>query len=150
MALSYNYEKCDESNWTEDDRNIAGQFCWTLMAVGTNNVTEKNKDEIIFRLMFLQNIGMGVYTKDQTLERYIDIVNKMVGYGTNVGNETRRKWISYKIKYFAERIQNNIDNERREEERATGGGREEGGRDGRELEGRTGPEPKQQRGGSGE
>ena len=117
MALSYNYEKCDDSNWTEDDRNIAGQFCWTLMAVGTNNVTEKNKDEIIFRLMFLQNIGMGVYTKDQTLERYIDIVNKMVGYGTNVGNETRRKWIFYKIKYFAERIQNNIDNERREEER---------------------------------
>ena len=87
------------------------------MAVGTNNVTEKNKDEIVLRLMFLQNIGMGVYTKDQTLERYIDIVNKMVGYGTNVGNETRRKWISYKIKYFAERIQKDIDNERREEER---------------------------------
>ena len=44
MALSYNYEKCDDSNWTEDDRNIAGQFCWTLMAVEMQDVTEKNKN----------------------------------------------------------------------------------------------------------
>ena len=119
MALSYNYEKCDDSNWTKDDRNIAGQFAWSLMHVGMQNVTEKNKDEIVFRLMFLQNIGMGAYTKDQTLERYIDIVNKMVGYGTNVGNENRRKWISYKIKYFAREIQNDIDieKEKQEEER---------------------------------
>ena len=119
MALSYNYEKCDDSNWTKDDRNIAGQFCWSLTHVGMQNVTEKNKDEIVFRLMFLQNIGMGAYTKDQTLERYIDIVNKMVGYGTNVGNENRRKWISYKIKYFAREIQNDIDieKEKQEEER---------------------------------
>ena len=119
MALSYNYEKCDDSNWTEDDRNIARNFCWSLMAIGMQDVTEKNKNEILFRLMFLQKIGLGVYTEDQTLERYIDIVNKMVGYGTNVGNETRRKWISYKIKYFAEGVQNEIDNEkrRREEER---------------------------------
>tara|TARA_R100000306_G_C4287916_1_gene98512 strand:- start:83 stop:451 length:369 start_codon:yes stop_codon:yes gene_type:complete len=119
MALSYNYEKCDDSNWTKDDRNIAGQFAWSLMAVGTQNVTEKNKDEIIFRLMFLQNIGMGVYIKDQTLERYIDVVNKMIGYSTNVGNENRRKWISYKIKYFAREIQNDIDikKQKQEEER---------------------------------
>ena len=116
MALSYNYEKCDDSNWTKDDHNIARNFCWSLMAVGMQDVTEKNKNEILFRLMFLQKIGLGVYTEDQTLERYIDIVNKMVGYGTNVGNETRRKWISYKIKYFAQRVQNEIDNEKRERE----------------------------------
>ena len=116
MALSYNYEKCDDSNWTKDDHNIARNFCWTLMAVGMQDVTEKNKNEILFRLMFLQKLDLGVYTKDQTLERYIDIVNKMVGYGTNVGNETRRKWISYKIKYFAQGVQNEIDNEKRKRE----------------------------------
>ena len=108
MALSYNYEKCDNSNWNEDDKQLAPNFCFTLMAVGMQDVTEKNKDEIIFRLMFLQKLGLGVYTQDQTFERYQDIVNKMIGYGTNVSNETRRKWMSYKIKYFAERIENNI------------------------------------------
>jgi len=116
MALSYNYKKCDDSNWTKDDHNIARNFCWTLMAVGMQDVTEKNKNEILFRLMFLQKIGLGVYTEDQTLERYRDIVNKMIGYGTNVGNETRRKWISYKIKYFADGVQNEIDNEKRKRE----------------------------------
>ena len=45
MALSYNYEKCDDSNWTKDDHNIARNFCWTLMAVGMQDVTEKNKNE---------------------------------------------------------------------------------------------------------
>ena len=109
MALSYNYEKCDDSNWTEDDRHIARNFCWSLMAVGMQDVTEKNKNEILFRLMFLQKIGLGVYTKDQTLERYTDIVNKMIGYGTNVGNETRRKWISYKMKYFESKLKEEIE-----------------------------------------
>ena len=109
MALSYNYEKCDDSNWTEDDRNIARNFCWSLMAVGMQDVTEKNKNEILFRLMFLQKIGLGVYTEDQTLERYTDIVNKMIGYGTNVGNETRRKWISYKMKYFESKLKEEIE-----------------------------------------
>ena len=109
MALSYNYEKCDDSNWTKDDHNIARNFCWTLMAVGMQDVTEKNKNEILFRLMFLQKIGLGVYTEDQTLERYKDIVNKMIGYGTNVGNETRRKWISYKMKYFESKLKEEIE-----------------------------------------
>ena len=109
MALSYNYEKCDDSNWTKDDRHIAGNFCWSLMAIGMQDVTEENKNEILFRLMFLQKIGLGVYTEDQTLERYKDIVNKMVGYGTNVGNETRRKWISYKMKYFESKLKEEIE-----------------------------------------
>ena len=45
--------------------------------------------------MFLQNIGMGVYTKDQTLERYIDIVNKMIG-------ATREPWYELKGKDLIE------------------------------------------------
>ena len=88
------------------------------MAVGMQDVTEENKNEILFRLMFLQKIGLGVYTEDQTLERYKDIVNKMVGYGTNVGNETRRKWISYKMKYFESKLKEEIEVlVQREEER---------------------------------
>ena len=110
MALTYNYEKCNDSNWTKDDHNIARNFCWTLMAVGISAVTEKNKDEIIFRLMFLQKIGLGAYTEDQALERYQDIINKMVGYYTNVGNETRRKWVSRKMKYFESKLKEEIDN----------------------------------------
>jgi hypothetical protein len=117
MALTFNYQKCNDSNWTEDDRNIAGNFCWSLMSIGTQNVTEKNKDEILFRFMFLQNIGRGVFVQEQTLERYLDIINKMVGYETNVGNETRKKWMSRIIKYFALRLQNDIDSEIRENQR---------------------------------
>ena len=117
MALTFNYQKCNDSNWTEDDRNIAGNFCWSLMSIGTQNVTEKNKDEILFRFMFLQKIGRGVFVQEQTLERYLDIINKMVGYETNVGNETRKKWMSRIIKYFALRLQNDIDSEIRENQR---------------------------------
>ena len=117
MALTFNYQKCNDSNWTEDDRNIARNFCWSLMSIATQNVTEKNKDEILFRFMFLQKIGRGVFVQEQTLERYLDIINKMVGYETNVGNETRKKWTSRIIKYFSLRLQNDIDSELRENER---------------------------------
>ena len=67
--------------------------------------------------MFLQKIGRGVFVQEQTLERYLDIINKMVGYETNVGNETRNKWTSRIIKYFSLRLQNDIDSELRENER---------------------------------
>ena len=117
MALTFNYQKCNDSNWTEDDRNIARNFCWSLMSIATQNVTEKNKDEILFRFMFLQNIGRGVFVQEQTLERYLDIINKMVGYETNVGNETRKKWMSRIIKSFALDLQNTIDSELRENQR---------------------------------
>ena len=117
MALTYDYRKCNDSNWTEDDRNIAGHFCWSLMSIAMRNVTEKNKDEIVFRFMFLQNIGFGVFVKDQTLERYIEIVNKMIGYETNVGDETRGKWIPRQIKCFVERIEDNIDSELKKNQR---------------------------------
>jgi|688.fasta_scaffold481943_1 hypothetical protein len=117
MALTFNYQKCNDSNWTEDDRNIARNFCWSLMSIATQNVTEKNKDEILFRFMFLQKIGRGVFVQEQTLERYLDIINKMVGYETNVGNETRKKWMSRIIKSFALDLQNTIDSELRENQR---------------------------------
>jgi hypothetical protein len=117
MALTYDYRKCNDSNWTERDKEIAGQFCWSLMSIGMQNVTEKNKDEIIFRFMFLQNIGQCVFVKGQTLERYIEIVNKLIGYETNVGNETRSSWIKRRIKHFVVALQNTIDSELRENQR---------------------------------
>ena len=116
MALTYNYTNCDDSKWTKEDHQMAVNFCWTLMHVDIGSVTEKNKNEILFRLMFLQKLDLGAYTKDFTIEEYLDLINKMVGYCTNVQTLTRRKWISYKIKYFAEGVQNTIDNEKRKRE----------------------------------
>ena len=109
MALNYNYVNCDDSNWSADDKQLAPNFCWSLMSIGVPAVTEKNKNEIIFRLMFLQKMGRCVYTQDQTLERYIDLVNKMVGYYTNVSMKTRKKFITDSCSYLCEEIEKDIE-----------------------------------------
>tara|TARA_R100001509_G_scaffold155259_1_gene117581 strand:+ start:985 stop:1338 length:354 start_codon:yes stop_codon:yes gene_type:complete len=108
MALTYNYEKCDDSNWTKDDKQLAPQFCWSLMSIGIPAVTETNKDEIVFRLMFKQKVDQCVYTVDQTLERYIDLVNKMVGYYTNVQKQTRKQFIYNTFSALSQDIQKDI------------------------------------------
>jgi len=109
MALTYNYTNCDDSKWTKEDHQMAVNFCWTLMHVDIGSVTEKNKNEILFRLMFLQKLDLGAYTKDFTIEEYLDLINKMVGYYTNVQTLTRRKFLSNKMKHVEDRIKRDIE-----------------------------------------
>ena len=105
MALKYDYRNIDTSSWSEEDHQMAHNFCWTLLSVEIQNVTEKNWEEILFRILFLQRIGQGPWTVDQEPKVIIGWLKKFIGFGTNVGEKSRAKWLSHRAKYLAESIE---------------------------------------------
>ena len=108
MALKYDYTNIDCSSWSKEDHQIAHGFCWTLMAVEIQNVTEKNWKEILFRILYLQKVGHGPWTEDQEPKVIIGWLKKLIGYGTNVGEKSRAKWLRARTNYIASDVENRL------------------------------------------
>jgi len=111
MALKYDYTNINCSSWTKEDHKIAHGFCWTLMAVEMQDVTEKNWKEILFRILYLQKIGKGPWTEDQETKVIIEWLKKLIGYGTNVGEKSRAKWLRHRTNYLARDVQADVEQE---------------------------------------
>ena len=47
LIVKYENLKHYDQNWSDADRNQADQLGWFLMAVGVNEITEKNIGEIL-------------------------------------------------------------------------------------------------------
>ena len=114
MALKYDYTNIDCSSWSKEDHQVAHNFCWTLMSVEIQNVTEKNWKEILFRILYLQKIGQGPWTEDQEPKVIIGWLKKFIGYGTNVGEKSRAKWLRHRTNYLARDIQADVEQELQE------------------------------------
>ena len=108
MALKYDYTNIDCSNWTKQDHDIAHNFCWTLMAVEMQDVTEENWKEILFRILYLQKVGQGPWTEDQEPKVIIQWLKKLIGYGTNVGEKSRAKWLRARTNFIASDVDNQV------------------------------------------
>jgi len=108
MALKYDYTNIDCSSWSKEDHEMAHNFCWTLMAVEIQNITEKNLEEILFRVLYLQKVGHGPWTVDQEPKTIIGWLKKFIGYGTNVGEKSRAKWLRSRTNYLALDVENNV------------------------------------------
>ena len=108
MALNYDYRKIDVSSWSKEDHQVAHGFCWTMMAVEMQYVTEENWKEILFRILFLQKIGFGPWTEDIPEEKLQPMLKKLIGYGTNVGNTSRLKFMKRWMRSVERRILDNI------------------------------------------
>ena len=109
MALNYDYRKIDVSSWSKEDHQVAHGFCWTMMAVEMQYVTEENWKEILFRILYLQKVGHGPWTDDQEPKTIIGWLKKLIGYGTNVGEKSRAKWLRHRTNYLASDVENNIE-----------------------------------------
>ena len=89
-----NFKEGDEE-WKE---NVA-YFCFTLMAIGVGSVTEKNLGDIYTRIKILDALNGPLryhYDEDTKTKKPVydfDFVQSVVGYGTNVSNETFGQWI---------------------------------------------------------
>ena len=105
MALQYDYRNIDTSSWSDEDHQMADQFCWTLMSINMQEVTEKNWREILFRILYLQTIGQGPWTTELKPKVIIGWLKKFIGYGTNVQEVSRAKWINQRAKYLVETIE---------------------------------------------
>ena len=109
MALQYDYTALDTEGWTKEQHDSAAKFSWTMMAIDMGTVTKENQDEVIFRIMFLQELGLGPYTKRFPLLEIKAQVRGMVGYKTNVKQEPRYKFIRRWVKVAEQELQEYLD-----------------------------------------
>ena len=109
MALQYDYTALDTEGWDNDQHNVAANFVWTMMSIDMQKVTPENVDEIIFRIEFLQRLGLGPYTKRFPLLEIKAQVRGMVGYKTNVKQEPRYKFIRRWVKVAEQELQEFLD-----------------------------------------
>ena len=103
MSLQYDYTNIDTGSWSQDDHNIAKNFCWTMSFIDTTKITEENKTDILFRIEFLQEIGMGPWTHRQSIPVVKKQIKKLIGFKTNVGEKSTAKFMSRWMKVFKSR-----------------------------------------------
>ena len=103
MALQYDYTAVDSKGWTKEEHNLAARFAWTMMFIDMNEITEKNKTEVLFRIEFMQELGMGPWTHRQSIPVVKKWIKKLIGYETNVGEKSTAKFMSRWMKTFKSR-----------------------------------------------
>lgn len=104
MALTYDYTNIDTGSWSKDDHSVAERFCWTMMFIDQEKITEKNKTDILFRIEFLQEIGMGPWTHRQSIPVVKKQIKKLIGFKTNVGEKSTAKFMSRWMRSYKSRI----------------------------------------------
>ena len=113
MALQYDYTALDTEGWTKEQHDTAANFCWTMMAIDLREVTKENQDEIVFRIMFLQMLDLGPWTKPHSLAFVKGQVHGMIGYKCNVAQDPRykfiRRWIKAGERWLEEKLEKNED-----------------------------------------
>ena len=106
MAISYDYTQCDDRDWKEDDHKNASQFCWSMMAIDMNEISEKNHDEISFRFRFLEKIGMNIFTKPIDQRQLGKQLRSLRGYKTNIKFLPRFKFMRRHVKSLELNVEN--------------------------------------------
>tara|TARA_R100001143_G_C3237702_1_gene77642 strand:- start:94 stop:420 length:327 start_codon:yes stop_codon:yes gene_type:complete len=108
MGLTYDYTKCDSNGWGEEDHKNASDFCWSMMTIDMNEITEKTHAEISFRFRFLEKLGLSIFTKPIDQRQLGKQLRKLRGYKTNIGFKPRFKFIRRHVK----RLENTVENDR--------------------------------------
>ena len=107
MAISYDYTQCDDKDWTDEDHKNASQFCWSMMAIDMNEISEKTHAEIHFRFRFLEKIGINIFTKPIDQRQLGNQLRRLRGYKTNVKFLPRFKFIRRHVKSLEISVENN-------------------------------------------
>ena len=115
MSLKYDYTKLDTGSWTQDDHNIAKNFCWTMSFIDQTKITEENKTEVLFRIEFLQELGMGPWTHRQSIPVVKKQIKKLIGYETNVGEKSTAKFMNRWMKIYKTRTLEKMNKKLKEE-----------------------------------
>ena len=90
MALTYNYTSlAGIDKFTDIEHQETSRFAFVMMAIDMNDVTEKNVDEIVFRLLFAKQCNQNYLVGDFTKGSLKAFIKTYIGYETNVGYKTR-------------------------------------------------------------
>lgn len=111
MSLDWNATRvANFDEGTQEWKDDVAYFCFTLMAIGVGHVSEKNLGDIYTRIKILHALNGPLRyhydeeTKTKTPVYDFDFLTSVIGYGTNVSNETFGQWIK---RYGNREIQDN-------------------------------------------
>ena len=89
MTLDCNYSKVKTEGWDKKQMETVSTFCFPMMAIDMQSITENNIDEIMIRFKYLEMIGQSVFTKPIDNHVMYDQLVDYIGLTTNVGQKSR-------------------------------------------------------------
>ena len=116
LIVKYENLKHYDQNWSDADRNQADHLGWFLLAVGVNEITEKNIGEILFRYKFI-NLGhnKSYFTNDPSDKDLINYFKTHIGLEIEITNRgidspaTRRRWMQSQLNSLEEIIERKVE-----------------------------------------
>ena len=109
MALTYNYTKvAGMDKFTDEQHKNASQLAWTMMTLKLRDITKKNLNEVLFRIKFLEEINVKLFQEEHSFESVKKFITDHINYETNVGNESRHKFITHWAKVKASYVENQL------------------------------------------
>jgi hypothetical protein len=101
MTLDCNYSKVKTEGWDKKQMETVSTFCFPMMAIDMQSITEDNIDEIMIRFKYLEMIGQSVFTKP--IDNYVmyDQLVDYIGLTTNVGQKSRSQFVTRHAKWVA-------------------------------------------------
>ena len=107
MALRWDSTTCVPPEPVDDnDHNGRELMIWGSVFTDMGEITEKNVDEWVFRIRFLEEIKRSV--SKEPIPDLEGLVRRWIGLKMNVLTETRRKWLSKLVKRIEEVVINKI------------------------------------------
>lgn len=107
MALQWDSTKCIPPEPVDDnDHNGRELMIWGSVFTDMGEITEKNVDEWVFRIRFLEEIGASV--SKEPIPGLEGLVRRWIGLKMNVFTETRKKWMNKRMKRIEDKVVNDI------------------------------------------
>ena len=101
MALNSYYETVKTDGWKNEEIERLSRFCFPMMAIDMDRITEENIPEILIRLKILEKIGTSIFSDKIDDKELYDLLKSYIGLRTNVGPKTRHQFLSRHAKGLA-------------------------------------------------
>ena len=93
MTLNSYYDTVKTDGWKKEEIERLSKFCFPMMAIDMDKVTEETIPEILIRLKLLEKIGSNIFTKPIVDAELYDLLKSYIGLRTNVGRKTRHQFL---------------------------------------------------------
>ena len=94
MTLNSYYQNVKTDGWKHEAITELSKFCFPMMAVDMDQITEDTIPEILIRLILLERIGTSIFSEKIVVKELYDLLKSYIGLTTNVGGKTRHQFLS--------------------------------------------------------
>ena len=108
MTLNSYYSDVKTDGWNKEKIEHLSRFCFPMMAIDMDKITEDNIPEILIRLILLERIGTSIFSETIVVKDLYDLLKSYIGLTTNVGRKTRHQFLSRHTKGMSRDVENAV------------------------------------------